>query len=674
MSTIVFLQARMSSTRLPKKTLMEIGGKPLLEIQIERVRKSRYVDDVVVLTSQDPEDDILEDFCKKRHLQVFRGELFDVLDRFYQASLEFKPNNIVRITGDCPLIDPQIIDEVVLNHLNNKNDYTSNVVNPTFPDGMDVEIFSFDTLSRVWSLAQEAFYREHVTSFIYSNPLFFKIGEIRNEDDKSDIRLTVDELEDFQVIEKLFSITNREVLNMSCREIVKVVLENNLNLINAFERNEGALLENDDMRKRYQKSTELYHEVKEIIPLASQTFSKSVTQYSLGTSPLFCQKAKGAYIWDVDGNRYLDFVNGLLSVNLGYRYDKVDQQVISQIKNSGVNFSLPHLIESEVAKKIIEMVPCAQMVRFGKNGTDATSAAVRISRAYTGKTHIAVCGYHGWQDWYIRTTTMNKGIPESQLTKRFEYNKIESLERLFEETGNDIAAVIMEPMNTTYPENSFLQKVKDLCHRNGAVFVLDEMITGFRFAKGGAQEYFGVTPDLATFGKGVANGYPLSVICGKKDIMMEMEKVFFSGTFGGEAVSLSAASAVLDILNLEDVVGHIKNLGQLLINGFTKIVQELELEDILYIPGHPSWTFLGIRPNNFFDVYELKSFILQELYKRGILSVGSHNISFSHTEKHIEQLLRVYQDIFSTVRDNKDKKSLSHLIQGNVIRPLFTVR
>ena len=249
------------------------------------------------------------------------------------------------------------------------------------------------------------------------------------------------------------------------------------------------------MSERFRKSEELLERALKTIPLGTQTFSKSKTQYPYGVSPYYLVRGKGSHVWDPDGNEYVDFINSLGAITLGYSDPDVTAAVNAQLEN-GVIFSLPHPLEIEVAEKIVEMVPCAEMVRFGKNGSDATSGAIRLARAYTGRDHVAVCGYHGWQDWYIGSTSRHKGVPAAtcSMTHSFKYNDIESLCVLFESWPDQIAAVIMEPMNSMEPQDCFLEKVRDICKKRGAVFILDETITGFRFAKGGAQEYFNVIP------------------------------------------------------------------------------------------------------------------------------------------------------------------------------------
>ena len=423
----------------------------------------------------------------------------------------------------------------------------------------------------------------------------------------------------------------------------------------------------------YKKSEQLLDRALKSIPLASQTFSKSLTQYPRGVSPFFIEKGKGARIWDVDGNEYVDFVNSLAAVTLGYCDKDVDGAVQEQMK-SGVTFSLPHKLEMEVAEKLIEIIPCAEKVRFAKNGTDATSAAIRIARAYTGKEHIAVCGYHGWQDWYIGSTTRDLGVPQSvkELTHKFEYNNIESLEKIFQE--RELACVIMEPMNVEYPKDGFLKGVKELAHKNNALLILDETVTGFRYSLGGAQELFGVTPDLATFGKGMANGYPLSAVVGSNEVMQKVEDIFFSGTFGGETLSLAAASKIIDKYKKEQVIEHFSEVGSYLLEKLNQLINDKNLGDIFRTSGHPSWSFLHIKEQEKYNTFEIKTFFLQEMFKRGILTLGSHNISFSHTKEIVDQLLDVYTEVLPMVKENIKNQTLLENIQGDVLQPLFTVR
>lgn len=423
----------------------------------------------------------------------------------------------------------------------------------------------------------------------------------------------------------------------------------------------------------YNNSERLLERALKSIPLASQTFSKSLVQYPKGVSPFFIEKGIGSKVWDIDGNEFVDFVNSLAAVTLGYCDVDVDRAVQDQMQN-GVTFSLPHKLEVELAEKIIDIIPCAEKVRFAKNGTDATSACIRIARAYSNKEHIAVCGYHGWQDWFIGSTSRDLGVPSAikALTHKFEYNNIESLEHIFQ--LNEIACVIMEPMNVEYPKNNFLEKVKELTHKHNALLVFDETVTGFRYSLGGAQKFFNVIPDLATFGKGMANGYPLSAVVGSDKVMQKVEDIFFSGTFGGETLSLAAANAVIDKYKKVKATRYFSKIGSYLIDQLNQIIDSEALSDIFWTSGHPSWSFLHIKEQKNYNIYEIKTFLLQEMFKRGILILGSHNISLSHTKHNVDELLVAYQEVLPKIKEHINNQDLLEHTYGDILQPLFKVR
>jgi glutamate-1-semialdehyde 2,1-aminomutase len=429
------------------------------------------------------------------------------------------------------------------------------------------------------------------------------------------------------------------------------------------------------MSVRYHNAEAMLERALKTIPLGSQTFSKSKTQYPWGVSPYFITRGRGSRVWDLDGNEYIDFINSLAAITLGYNDPDVTDAVRAQLED-GVIFSLPHPLEMQVAEKIVEMVPCAEMVRFGKNGSDATSGAVRLARAYTNRDHIAACGYHGWQDWYIGSTTRNLGVPKStqELTHKFTYNDIDSLNKIFTEHHDQVAAVIMEPMNSAEPVDGFLEKVKELSQRNGAVFIFDETITGFRYANGGAQEYFGVIPDLATFGKGLANGYPVSAIAGRADIMRLMEEIFFSFTFGGETLSLAAALATMTKLQKEPVVETIWKQGSKVVDGINSLIIKHELSGLLSTGGKPCWSFLLFKDTDDYSQWEIKTLFLQEVFARGILTLGTHNMSYAHGDRDIQKLLDTYDSVFEKLNNVVENKSLNDELRCEPIIPLFKVR
>lgn len=411
-----------------------------------------------------------------------------------------------------------------------------------------------------------------------------------------------------------------------------------------------------------------------VIPLGAQTFSKSRTQFPLGVSPYFAQRALGSRVWDVDGNEYIDLINALCSVTLGHCDPDVSRAVAAQLER-GTIYSLSSELEIQVAEKIVELVPCAEKVRFGKNGSDATSGAIRIARAFTRRDRAAVCGYHGWQDWYIGSTARHLGVPEGvrALTHTWMYNDPSSLEKLFRDHPGEFAAVILEPMNVAFPAPGFLQEVQALCRREGALLVFDETITGFRHSLGGAQELFGITPDLATFGKGLANGYPVSAVAGRADVMKLMEEVFFSFTFGGETLSLAAALATLEKLQREPVIETMKASGERLLRDTQAAIDRHGLGDVLSLAGHPAWSFLQFRDGRGATMWELKTLYMQEMFRRGVLAYGTHNISYAHGQDDLDRVARACDEVFGVLAEGL-RHGVRPLLECEVLQPLFKVR
>ena len=435
---------------------------------------------------------------------------------------------------------------------------------------------------------------------------------------------------------------------------------------------------------RYAKSRALLERAERVIPLGSQTFSKSRIVYPANAAPLFLSHGKGGRVWDVDGNEYVDFVNGLLPVILGYDDPDVIEAVTRQLKR-GVTFSLATELEIELAELLRDVIPCAEMVRFGKNGSDATSAAIRIARAHTGRDRVAVCGYHGWQDWYIGATTRNKGIPGAvgSLTHKFAYNDLEALQRLLESHRGEFAAVMLEPMNVEEPKEGYLQGVRDLAHDHGALFVLDEIITGFRYHLGGAQTLFDVVPDLAAFGKSMGNGFPISAIVGKAEYMAEMEEIFFSSTFGGETLSLAASIAVIRKMQREPVHAKLNAMGERVIETTRRNAEAHGLGARVTIAGKPSWSLLVFkdapdesRPGGpaAASAAQVKSLYLQEIIARGILTAGSHNMCYAHTDDDLAQLDRAQNETLAIVREALDRGDIAQRLKGPPIEPVFRVR
>lgn len=650
---VAIVQARMNSTRFAGKVLAEIDGYPMLWHVVNRVGMTQSVEQVVVATSKEPDDDAVADFCLQNGITCFRGSETDVLDRFYQAAKQFEAEAVVRITADCPLTDPEVIENVICTYLHGNYDYVTNILRYTYPDGLDVEVFSFETLEAAWKEARLPTEREHVTPYIKASGRF-RVFNVENDRDLSslDLRWTVDEPSDLEFVRAIYKRLGNDRRPFGIADILQLLDEEPyLMAINSGRiQNEGYYrslareLPMPSQNRELKKSHELRYRAEDLIPSCSQTFSKGPSQYVQGVAPVFIMRGQGSHVWDVDGNEYIDYPMALGPIILGHNYPAVTEAVMRQISN-GTTFSLPHPLEVELAELLVGTIPCAEMVRFGKNGSDATSGAVRVARAYMGRDIIACCGYHGWQDWYIGTTTRNRGVPEvvRDLTAHFEYNNIESLKRIFDQYPGKVAAVIMEPVGVIEPRNDFLKKVKEMTHREGAVFIFDEIITGFRLALGGAQEFYGVTPDLACFGKAMANGYPVAAVVGHRDIMKLFDEVFFSFTFGGETLSLTAAKATLKEMREKNVIGYLWQQGQKLKDGYNVLAREFEVHTFTKCTGLAPRTAITFLDDTGAECLVLKSLFQQECLKRGVLFSGGQNICYTHSNADVDYSLRVYR-------------------------------
>lgn len=424
------------------------------------------------------------------------------------------------------------------------------------------------------------------------------------------------------------------------------------------------------MKKNTQKK--LLQEMLKYIPSGAQTLSKYPTQYVVGVTPVAATSAKGVYLTGVDGKKYLDMMTALGAVMLGYGDKRIDAAVKKQI-DKGVIFSLPSEKELELAKLLKKVIPCAEMSRFYINGNDATSGAVRLARHITGRAAVAKCGYHGWQDWSIATKEgRNTGVPQAikDLTHEFTYNDPDSLEALFKAHPNKIGAVILEPVSNVPPQNNFLAKVKEITHRHGAMLIFDEMITGFRWSLGGAQQYFKVTPDLACFGKAGSNGYPLSIVCGLGKYMKRMDEVFVSMTYGGSTLGVVAALETINILQASKggIYKHMHTLGEYCIKEGNKIAAQAGAPFLF--TGYGPHPVVKIQIQDDMQSRIVKTYLYQECNAAGILFGLAFYVNAAHTKKHIDQLLAVFARVCAdVVATNGDYKKLKNRLRGDIISP-----
>jgi glutamate-1-semialdehyde 2,1-aminomutase len=430
---------------------------------------------------------------------------------------------------------------------------------------------------------------------------------------------------------------------------------------------------------RFDESRRLREKAHRLIPGGAHTYAKGDDQYP-EDAPGFIARGLGSHVWDVDGNEFIEYGAGLRAVTLGHGHPRVVEAAARAMRD-GTNFVRPAPIELELAEALLSLLPAAEMVKFGKNGSDATSAAVRLSRAYTGRDMVAICAeqpFFSIDDWFIGSTAMNAGIPDavSSLTASFHYNDVDSLKRLFAEHPGRIACVVMEAATWMEPAPGFLQGVIDLCHAEGAVFVLDEMITGFRFHLGGAQAYYGIRPDLSTFGKALGNGFSVSAMAGRRDIMElgglrdERPRVFLlSLTHGAETHAMAAALATLRVYQEEDVVGQLRRAGESLRAGVARAAGELGLTEHVQAIGHPANLVYTTRDGEGNPSQPFRTLFLQETIRRGLL-MPSLVVNLGHRDEEIRRTVEGIGEALAVYRKALDEGVERHL-QGRPVKPVF---
>ena len=673
--TVAVIQARMGSTRLPGKVLEDLDGRPVIAWVTTAAAAIPGVESVTVATSEETADDPLAAWCRENGMTCVRGPLDDVLARYDHAARETGADVLLRLTADCPFLDPDVAGQVLTLLQLQEADYATNTQPPTWPDGLDCEAFTASALSRAVSEATRPSEREHVTPYFYNNRQTFRMANLRCPiPDLEGHRWTVDDPDDLARARRMAPALEPGAPFTRTLRAAQAV-----QALPQAARNEGFTLsvaqEPLTPSRRFERSNRMLKTALRRIPIGSQTFSKSHLQVPAPEAPQFVTHGRGGRIWDVDGNEYVDMMMSLLPVLLGYADSEVDAAIVEQL-DKGIIFSMPSPLEAEVAELIAEIVPSAEQVRFGKNGSDATAGAVRLARAVTGRDHVISCGYHGWQDWYIGGTTRNAGVPQCvrDLIRMVPYNDLSALEQALEATRDQVAAVVLEPMNAAWPQNGYLAGVRDLAHRHGALLIFDEIITGFRFSVGGAQELFGVTPDLTALGKGMANGMPLSAVAGPADLMKTAEEIFFSFTNGGEALSLAAASATIAKVRDANVPAALERKGKMLTEAVEAEIVTNGLTGVIGLAGHPCWKILTVQDHEKARKEAIKTLLVKEMMARGVLVNASHNLCFAHDRADLEQVVAAYRDVLPMVAEELSTGRLEERLSCPVIEPVFKVR
>lgn len=681
---VAIIQARMDSTRLPGKTMMDLCGTPLIGRLISQLSNSRTLDSIVIATSNKAADNVIVKYCENIGVDVVCGSQDDVLSRYLLAAERTNTEIVVRLTGDCPLHSSDTVDEVVEAFFNTDAvDYASNTSPYTRPEGQDVEVFTIDILRQANLSADHGPDREHVTPWIRRNVIDNKLDFYHKGPSYSSSRWSVDHQDDFEFVQSVWSCLDGYGSGpFNFEEIMKAVIESKATQGKSII-NEGFYTSIYDQVTSepaspltLDKSFEWLERSDKVIPGGAQTYSKSWRHHIRGVTPIFLEKGKGALVTDVDGNQYVDLIQGLLPNILGYGHEEVNKAALERA-NEGHSFSLAHPLEVKLAERLCSIIPCAEMIRFGKNGSDATAGAVRVARAFTKREHVAVCGYHGWQDWFIGTTSRKAGVPKGvqDLAHPFSYNDLDSLDELLSSKQDKFAAVIMEPVNFYWPDEGYLEKVKEITHKHGALLIFDEICSGFHFGLGGAQKLFDVVPDLATFGKAMGNGWPISCIGGRREIMQVFDDAFVSFTFAGDVSAMAASIKVLDILETSDAYARMSSAGTKLFDGAMVMAREANLQNNFVLKGHPHWPIFSFVDDNGEDDPITRAFWIQELTRRGVLILTTFNISSALDEKCTTQVLEAFAHAFKRIAHAKSLGvDLGSWLDGPPCTPAFKVR
>ncbi len=432
------------------------------------------------------------------------------------------------------------------------------------------------------------------------------------------------------------------------------------------------------MVKSFDNNAKTLHLAMKIIPSGSQTFSKAPHQLPQNNrTPNFVKKAKGAWIWDLDNNKYLDYLMALGPIILGYSDDDVNKKVFKTL-NEGTIFSLNHYLEVECAKLLTDVLDNTEMVKFGKTGSDANAAAIRLSRHITKKDIVLTCSYGGWHDWYVGTTSRKSGVPKkiTQLTKNFIRNDINSFNNLVNQNKNQVACVILEPFSfdNLNSDISFLKEVREICTRNNIFLIFDEVVSGFRYNLEGASKISGVQPELSTWGKAMANGFPLSCITGKQKYMKEFDNIFFSGTFGGESLSLAACIATIKKIKSKKIIPYLYEYNSKLTKLINKNIKDNKLDKYLCLKTSGPRSIITFNSKNELLNRKRKTIMMQEFIKNNMLYFGINMPSYSHKNKELKFTSHAFEKVFSKISNIYKNQNENKYINGGIIKPIFRQR
>jgi glutamate-1-semialdehyde 2,1-aminomutase len=666
MKVVAIVQARLGSTRLPGKVLKPLGTRSLIGVLLERLSKSKEIAEVLVATSATAINAPLEEHVRSLGFGCFRGDESDVLDRYLRAATASGADVVVRVTGDCPLIDPDLVDEVVRRFKATNADYTSNTSPPTFPDGLDTEVFTYAALERAAREATDPYDREHVTPYLRRSEGFAR-SVFPGDDDFSSLRWTVDELADYEVVRRVFDHFAPDI-HFGWRQVLELqhdrpeIFEGN----RAIERNAGATMGSGQ---------KLWKRAKQIIPGGNMLLSKRPEMFLPDQWPAYYSKALGCRVWDLDGREYIDMsIMGIGTNLLGYAHPEVDDAVRGAV-SAGTMSTLNCPEEVFLAEKLLEIHPWADMARLARTGGEANAIAIRIARAAVGRDKVAICGYHGWHDWYLSANLGDDGNLAGHLLPGldpngvprnlrgtvfpFNYNNYPEIERLV--ADHDIGVIMMEVSRNKGPEDDFLHKVRALASKHGAVLIFDECTSGFRQTFGGLHKLYGVEPDMAMFGKALGNGYAITATIGRREIMEAAQSTFISSTFWTERIGPTAALKTLEVMERTKSWEAVTQTGLRIRSRWQTLANKHGLAiEHWGLPALTGYTFSSPK------ALAYKTLVSQEMLAKGYLAGNSVYVSLAHTDDVVDGYFEALDPIFGLIRECEDGRDVDTCLRGPI--------
>ena len=667
----VIIQARCESVRFPNKILAKVNNFNVIELLLKRISKSKFISSIIISTTKHENNKKLIKILNKTNTKYFIGDQKNVLKRYYDTAKKYNIKTIIRLTGDNPLIDPNLVDEYIQFYFKGKYDYVSDSRTPTYPDGMDVEIFSFKSLKDAINSKCNAYEKEHVTPKIKNNPKL-KIGYYPYKKDYSFLRLTIDEKQDLVCIKKIFNYFKPNIY-FKFIDIIKLYKKKPsiFKLNNKISRDEGS---------RLSDGQKLWRRAKKIIPSGNMFYSKNPELTLPENWPTYYSKAKGCFVWDLENNKYIDFsLMGVGTNLLGYARKEVDDAVKKNISRSNMStLNCPE--EVYLAEKLVNLHPWSERAMFARTGAEANAMAIRIARTYSKKQNIAVCGYHGWHDWYLAANLNNSenlnshllpGLGSEGVLKKlknsiftFDFNNFDLLQKLIK--NKNIGTVIMEVSRTYMPENNFLSKVRDITKKNNITLIFDECSSGFRERNGGLHLKYGVNPDICMFGKAIGNGYAITSIIGKGEVMDKSLNSFISSTFWSERAGYTAGCTTLDVMEKIKSWEYVTKLGRKIKKEWKELSKKYQLP--ISINGIDALPSFIIKSPKFLHY---KTYISQEMLKKNFLCSNVVFVSTAHDERILKKYIKSLDKIFNTIKECEEGKEIDNLLEGPVCRSSF---